>query len=186
MKKDEIDILFEKLKGQLDTFEPSPDHNANFLEKLQQQNKIVHLHPKKQNWIKLISIAASIALIIGIASVSLLINTNSLGDLASVSPQMKETQDFFTSAIQIQLEEINTASSVETKTLVDATMKQLAILESDYDFLKKDLILSGNDKRVISAMIKNFQKRASLLEKVLQKINTVNELKTQTNENIII
>ena len=70
--------------------------------------------------------------------------------------------------------------------LVNDALELLQKLESDYENLKKDLVRSGNDKRVISAMIKNFQKRANLLEEVLQKINEINELKLSQNESSIL
>ncbi|GAA4274220.1 hypothetical protein U6A24_22270 [Aquimarina gracilis] len=184
--EDNIEKLFERMQNQLDIHEPSGGHQMRFLEKLQQQNKVVQLQTKKRNWIKPLSIAASIAILIGIAAVSMMSSSIEEADLASVSPQMEETQSFFSSAIQVQLEEINKISSVETNELVADAMTQLEKLESDYEELKKDLVLSGNDKRVISAMIKNFQNRASLLEEVLQKMNNINEFKLTKNENSIL
>ncbi|GAA4278916.1 hypothetical protein [Aquimarina mytili] len=186
MKEDKVDQLFKRMQDQLDIHEPSADHQLRFLEKLQQQNKVIPLQPKKRNWYKAFAIAASIAVLFGIAFTMLPSNTSTEAELASVSPQMQETQSFFTSAIQIQLEEINKVSSEETKELVTDAMKQIAKLESDYETLKEDLVRSENDKRVISAMIKNFQKRANLLEEVLQKINEINEYKLSKNENSIL
>jgi len=185
--QDPIKKVFDHMKDRLDIHEPSTDHKARFLEKLQQQDTtVVSLQPKKRTWIKPLSIAASIAVIIGIAAMSLISAPVQEADLASVSPQMEEAQSFFTSAITSQLEEINSISSTETKELVADAMKQIEKLETDYATLKKDLVISGNDKRVISAMIKNFQKRANLLEEVLQKINTINEFKVKENEKSIL
>ncbi len=186
MKEDKIEQLFKRMHDQLDIYEPSADHQARFLEKLQKQNKVVTLSPKKRNWYKPLAIAASIAILFSIVLVNKVPSTPEKADLASVSPQMQETQSFFTSAIQSQLEEINKISSEETKKLVADAMLQIQKLESDYEILKKDLVSSDNDKRVISAMIKNFQKRANLLEDVLQKINNINEYKLLENENSIL
>ncbi|WP_298316423.1 hypothetical protein [uncultured Aquimarina sp.] len=184
--EDEIEKLFERMENQLDVYEPSADHKIRFLEKLQKQNKVVALQPKKRNWVRPLAIAASIAILIGMISIAPILNTNDEADLASVSPQMEETQNFFTVAIKAQLEEIDKNSSAETTGLVEDAMKQLDKLESSYQILKKDLVESSNDKRVISAMIKNFQKRASLLEEVLEKINNVNKLKLSENETNIL
>lgn len=189
MKKDSIDKLFENMEGQLDTYEPSVGHQMKFLEKLQQHNKqnnVVTLDSKKRNWLKPLAIAASITLVIGLATTNFMFTNNEEADLASISPQLQETQNFFTSAIEIQLEEIDNISTQETKELVADVMNQLEKIESDYETLKKDLVRSGNDKRVISAMIDNFKKRATLLEEVLQKINNINELKFLENENSIL
>jgi cobyric acid synthase len=51
--------------------------------------------------------------------------------------------------------------------------------------LKTDLVDSGNDKRVVYAMIKNFQNRIELLEQVIEKIEEVKNLNTNKNENTI-
>ncbi len=185
MKEDKVEKLFKRMQDQLDIHEPSADHQLRFLEKLQHQNKVIPLQPKKRNWYKPLAIAASIVVLFGIATMKLAPNTEE-AELASISPQMQETQSFFTSAIQIQLEEINKVSSTETKELVTDAMRQIEKLEFDYETLKKDLVRSENDKRVISAMIKNFQKRANLLEEVLQKINDINEYKLSENENSIL
>ncbi|GAA0720840.1 hypothetical protein GCM10009430_21430 [Aquimarina litoralis] len=184
--EDEIDKLFERMENQLDVFEPSADHKLRFLEKLQSQNQVISLQPKKRNWIRPLAIAASIAVLIGMISIAPIFQTNEKAELASVSPQMEETQNFFTVAIQNQLEEISKNSSEETNALVDDAMKQLEKLETSYEILKKDLVESSNDKRVISAMIKNFQQRASLLENVLEKINDINKLKLSENETNIL
>ncbi|WP_378173736.1 DUF4179 domain-containing protein [Aquimarina sp. SS2-1] len=184
--EDEIEKLFERMENQLDILEPSADHKVRFLEKLQEQNKVVTLPTTKRNWIKPLAIAASIAVLIGMISITPVFNTDDSADLASVSSQMEDTQNFFTVAIKTQLEEINKNSSAETIELVTDAMKQLEKLESSYEILKKDLVESNNDKRVISAMIKNFQKRASLLENVLDKINNINKLKLSENETNIL
>ncbi len=186
MKEDNIDQLFKRMQDQLDIHEPSSDHKIRFLEKLQLQNNAIPLPSKKRNWYNVFAVAASIAILFGIATTMLIPNISVEAELASVSPQMQETQSFFTSAIQTQLEEINKISSAETKELVTDAMTQMEKLESDYETLKKDLVRSQNDKRVISAMIKNFQKRANLLEEVLQKINDINKYKLSKNENSIL
>lgn len=185
-KKDEIDALFEDMEGQLDILEPSADHKINFSDKLQGYYKVMPLQPKKLSWKKPLSIAASITIILGVLSIATLFNTTEEADLASVSPKMQETQNFFTIAIQVQLEEINKNSSPETDKLIKDAMFQLEKLETNYHQLKKDLIQSNNDKRVISAMISNFQKRAFLLEGVLEKINVVNTLNLLEHETNIL
>ena len=62
-------------------------------------------------------------------------------------------------------------------------MAQLKTLEADYEKLKTDLGKSGNDKRVIYAMINNFQTRIDILQNVLSGIEQIKELKTQNDEN---
>jgi len=60
------------------------------------------------------------------------------------------------------------------------------VLENDYNKLKSDLVKSGQDHRVIYAMISNFQKRIDLLNKVLEKVNNINTLKNSPHENNLL
>ena len=55
-------------------------------------------------------------------------------------------------------------------------MKQIETLENKYEQLKEDLSESGDDSRVIYAMISNFQNRIDLLQNVLQKIEEIKPL----------
>jgi uncharacterized protein YqiB (DUF1249 family) len=67
--------------------------------------------------------------------------------------------------------------------MVTDALGQLALLEKDYESLKKDLVKSGYNQQVIYAMISNFQSRINLLKTVLEKIEKTQELKiTQKNE----
>ena len=86
---------------------------------------------------------------------------------------MAKTQDFFTKAIEEELYNINEARTPETQKLVNDALKQLKTLEIEYDKLTTDLAKSGEDKRVIYAMITNFQARINLLNTVLEDINSI-------------
>ena len=55
-----------------------------------------------------------------------------------------------------------------------------------YQKLKKDLVDSGEDKRVIYAMVTNFQQRTALLQNVLETIENIQKLKEQDNESNIL
>jgi len=181
MSKDNLDTLFEQFKNDFDLEEPSENHQARFLYKLSNHEKTVQKKPKLDFWKPLLGIAASILLLVVLTFVNQ--KSNDARDLASVSQEMAETQDFFTSSIELELKKITDESSPETQSLIKDALKQMTILENDYESLKKDLKESDDDKRVIYAMISNFQKRIDLLKNTLEQINTVKQLKNITNEN---
>jgi len=181
MKKDAIEELFENLDGSFDVYETPSGHKKRFLEKLNAAEKpsVIRL-----NWWKPLSIAASIAVLIAVGST--LLKTNpSESDLASVSPEMMQTQSFFTTTINKELQTLKSLTSPEAKILVDDALKQIDVLEKQYAGLKKDLVLSGNDKRVIYAMISNFQNRINLLQQVIEKIEEIKNLKANRDETTI-
>ncbi|NNL15055.1 MAG: hypothetical protein HKO81_00255 [Flavobacteriaceae bacterium] len=176
MNKDNLNTLFEDLENEFDIEAPNIGHQQRFLNKLNNQNKIATTDvPKRIFWKPLISIAASIVLL-----VALFFGTQQevmAKDLGSVSPEMAETENFFTSTISSELAKLNGETSPETVSLIQDALKQLETLEIEYAFLKQDLAESGDDQRVIFAMISNFQNRIELLQNVLQKIEEIKQLK---------
>ncbi len=182
MKKDRIDQLFKNLEGTFNVQDTPKGHQHRFLDKLNNQPKVEN---NSTYYLKrVISIAAVLAIIVTISG--LLINTNvKAADLASVSPEMEQTQSFFTSTINKELKTLRGFNSPETEALVQDALHQIEILESKYELLKTDLVDSGNDKRVIYAMISNFQNRIELLEQIINKIEEVKNLNTHKNENTI-
>ncbi len=186
MKKDNLNTVFENLEGQFDLEVPNNGHQNRFLEKLNNQQGVVKLTETKSKsvislWKPFIGIAASIALIISVfAGVQGELDSK---DLASISPEMAETQDFFTTAIATELEKLNSEESPEYQELIVDTMFQIKLLEENYEQLKIDLNDSGDDKRVIFAMISNFQDRIDLLQNVIEQIDNLKNDKNEQNEN---
>ena len=168
--KNNIDTWFEEQRNCFDIAEPLNDHETRFITKLQQHNE-------KQttrlgfNWWKPFAAAAAV-LILVFAGFNTITSKSNV-DLAAVSPEMAKTQDFFTKAIEEELYNINEARTPETQKLVNDALKQLKTLEIEYDKLTADLAKSGEDKRVIYAMITNFQARINLLNTVLEDINSI-------------
>lgn len=182
MEKDTIDDLFEGLKGEFDINEPNKDHELRFLDKLK-TNDLASNKPNKTsgfNWKPFLAIAAS--LVICFSVFITLQNKPEAMDLASVSPEMSETQDFFTATINNELKKLNSERSPLTEQIINDTLKQIQSLENEYQNLKTDLTESGEDQRVIYAMISNFQDRIDILNAILEEIETIKELKINTDE----
>ena len=170
-----FDNLFEQ---DFDISEPTIGHFNRFEKRLQKQDN--SKSNTNSNW-KWISIAASIALLFGIwfgqSSTS-----NGL-ELADVSPQMEETQTYFTSLIRSEIEKVNSEKNADNQTMINDAFVQLDKLERHYDELTIELKNSNADKRIIFAMISNFQQRAEVLQNLLEQIENNKQLKTTTYEN---
>lgn len=182
MEKDTIKDLFEELKGEFDINEPKLGHENRFLDKLKASD-ITSVETKKIinfNWKPFIAIAASVIICLG---VFMTINAQpEVMDLASVSPEMSQTQDFFTATINAELKKLNSERSPLTEQVITDALNRIELLEKDYQKLKKDLTESDKDQRVIYAMINNFQNRIDVLNTVLEQIETIKELKTNSDE----
>ncbi len=185
MKKDELDHLFDRLGGEFDTAAPSDSHKAKFLEKLQ-QNPVASSKPKTKvhrlDWWKPLLVAASILLVAGVFYTSNM--QTETKQLADISPEMSEAQAFFTRTIEKELFEIEKLNTPATAKLVDDAMARMKDLEDQYKGLQNDLTESGEDKRVIYAMIDNFQNRIDLLQQVLEHMEAIKVLNTLQPETL--
>lgn len=182
MSKDNIDKVFKSLEINFDIESPNQGHQTRFLNKLNNQNqehtKVVKL--KNYIWKPILGIAASIILLI---SISMGFNKNKgVADLSSVSPEMAQTQDFFTDTINEELKKLQEESSPEVQVLIQDALKRIKLLEKDYESLKVDLKDSGEDNRVIYAMISNFQNRIDILQNTLEQINIIKQFKNSSNQ----
>ncbi len=186
MKNNDFDSLFEELD--FDIEEPHSGHKERFSKKLGKQTDAPEAKGKVRSlWAPLIGIAASFVLaffllgeFIGPASA---VNNS---DLASISPEMKQTQEFYTGLIKKELTALNDEKSPETEGIINDALVQMEKLEKNYESLKEDLITSGKDNRVIHAMVQNFQQRIDLLNHVLTQIENIKTLKNENHENNII
>ena len=182
MEKDTIDDLFEGLKGEFDINEPNKNHELRFLDKLKTNDLTLNNSNKTSgfNWKSFLAIAASLVICF---SVFMSLQNEPVDlDLASVSPKLSETQDFFTVTIANELKKLNQERSPLTEQIINDALAQIEILENDYQNLKRDLTESGKDQRVIYAMISNFQNRIDILNTVLEQIEDVKQFKNNTNE----
>lgn len=177
-EQDNITQVFEHLDGSFDVHETPQGHQRRFLEKLNQEQT----KPKKLKIWKLGSIAAAITLLIILGGSMLVPQQPQEADLASVSSEMEQTQSFFTTTINAEIQALKQFESPENNTLIQDALLQVDKLEKDYQLLKKDLVESGNNKQVINAMITNFQNRISVLEQVSETIEKIKTLKNTTDE----
>ncbi|MBO6880993.1 hypothetical protein [Winogradskyella sp.] len=182
MQKDTLNDLFDNLKGEFDINEPNDGHENRFLDKLKASDSASVDSEKTSgfNWKPFLAIAAS--LVICFSVFATLQSEPEAMDLASVSPEMSEAQDFFTATIQTELKKLNNERSPLTEQVITDALNRIELLEKEYQNLKTDLNESNNDQRVIYAMISNFQNRIDILNTVLEQIETIKELKTNNDE----
>ncbi|WP_340198895.1 hypothetical protein [Ascidiimonas sp. W6] len=174
MKKDAIEELFTSLEHTFDIAEPENDHQARFMEKLQKSGvKPLRIAKKNKAWYwKPLSIAASIAILV-VFGLKLINNS-----VPNVSPEVEKTQFYFASLLNEEIEKLNTIADDDTKILVNDVMQQLTKLQEDYTLLEQELVKHGDHKKILYAMIINFQTRINLLQEVIHQIEEAKKLKT--------
>ncbi len=179
--KDKLDKIFKELENQFDVEEPNIGHFNRFEAKLNRSDKSIS--KKRFKLISYVAIAASVVLLFG---VWLGASFSSPGmELASISSEMEETQSYFITTIERELETIEEERNGDTEQIINDALTQLNILEEQYLSLTLDLKESTEDKRIIYAMISNFQQRIEILQNLLIRIEDVKQFKNQNNEKYV-
>lgn len=179
--KDNLENIFKNLENQFDLEEPNIGHFDRFEAKLNTPKQ-----KRSKNLFKIISsiaVAASVVLFVGIWIGNQ--NANKGMQLANVSTEMKETQSYFVSVINKELSTIEKERNADTDKIITDGLNQLKKLEKQYKALTLELKESTEDKRIIYAMISNFQQRIDVLQSLLIQIENVKQLKTNNNENFV-
>lgn len=145
------------------------------------------LKPPKKKERKLsyrwMSVAASVILVLGFWLGSN--HTEKQLLLADVSPEMAEAETFFVSTIKQELKEIENIRSPKTERIIEDALNQLERLEDKYKDLVNALNSSNNDRRIVYAMISNYQNRIEILQSVIKQIDQINNLKVNNSEDEI-
>lgn len=177
--KDNLENIFKNLENQFDIEEPTIGHFNRFEAKLNNSSTT----KKSYRLFSYVAFAASVVLLFGFwlgASFS-----NKGMELAGISTEMEETQNYFVSIIKTELSTIENERNSTTEKLINDTLEQLKKLETQYTTLTLELKESTEDKRIIYAMISNFQQRITILQSLLDQIEDVKQLKKQNDENYV-
>ena len=169
----------KELEGQFDVEVPDLGHFDRFQAKLEGESKA---KPKRNFW-KPLAIAASLMLLVSLSGPLFSSNTT---DLKDVSTEMGETQAYFTSVLNQEIKTLNALGTSENKQIISDALVQIKKLEDEYKKLTIQLKESNEDKRIVYAMIDNYQKRIDILKSVVNQINNINDSKFNSNENNFI
>lgn len=163
------------MTNSFDLYEPEIGHFDRFQSKLSKRNS----NKKWKTYLKY-GMVAGFALILGLSFTNFF-NINE--DLASVSPKMKQTQDFFEGHIEYEIAYIEKMKTTENSHLIEKGLEKLKKIESDYDKLKIELTKNGYNKSIINAMIMNYQQRIEVLQTIIVNIESKQNLNLTNNEN---
>ena len=178
--KNTMEDFFKKNREQFDVAEPNIGHFERFQARIKESDE----KPSRKGgtpWY-ILAVAASVLLFFGYWMGNYNQSSSSAGiELADVSPQMQETQNFYMATIQKELEVIKTKKTTANQQIIDDALVQLELLETNYRKLTLELKESNADKRVIYAMITNFQTRLHILQNLMDQLEEFEELVPQQN-----
>ena len=139
MKNKDFEGFFDDLN--FDIEEPHTGHQERFFKKLEKKKKAPEDKGRTRRlWTSVITIAASFVLAFLLLGEFLQVDSSvNHSELASISPEMKQTQDFYSSLITKELNAINAEKSPETEAIINDALNQMKKLERNYEDLKKSL-----------------------------------------------
>ncbi len=165
---DNLEKFIENNRESFDNEEPSIEHLENFKSKLNTKNKVII---KRSFIFKAAAILIITAITSLIAIKSYEINykndTNKQMTLSDVSVEYKEIESFYKNDVHIKIEELKSLTCKVEESQKTMIFDEISVLNGVYNNLQKELLSNPNDKRIIDAMINNYQIRVELLDKVI-------------------
>ena len=174
--------------------ELSKNHSTKFEALLQQE---LHQNKPKKNYIKWLSVAASIMLLVSIGiqfypnKIAKPIITKNDNDsttkqitLGNISPEFNTIETYYTNSINLEISQLDLSD--ENKELVDSYLLKIAELTKEYKNLTQELNTKGVNDATIDALIRNLQLRLQLLQRLKKQLNEFKNLNTKQNELQII
>ena len=190
--KDNIEeIILNNLK-ELNDFEPKDGHFERFQAKLNAQKK------KKTITLNVVwKVAAAVVFVLLAVNQAKIyfspengngVTAESNADftLASVSPEYKEVEFYYTNAINVELNQWNSMVadgfiSKEEQEMLDSEMTEF---ETRFKNLQTDLKANPNDERVINAMLEYYQAKLDIINMIVNKLEEVKQQKNKNHETI--
>ena len=174
--------------------ELSANHTPKFEALLQSE---IPQQKQKKQYLKWISIAASVVLLVslGIKLYSTktmeedLLNTETSSivkkiSLGSISPEFKTIETYYENSIKIEIGQLEMTE--ENTEIVDGYLFKIAELTKEYKSLTKELNTKGVNDATIDALISNLQLRLQLLKRLKKQLKKFKNLNTTQNETKII
>lgn len=102
-----------------------------------------------------------------------------------VLPEMQEMQVYYSSQIEKRLDELH-ALPPEQLGLDSTTRKELELRNDTYKLLEKELLNNPGNERIRAAMIRYYQMKLELLDRILSEQEKYNETDTPLNRKDVI
>lgn len=172
---DQLEKYIHDNRSEFDTGVPSLKVWSEIDRELDQKPKTRVIWMKRLRAIAAVAVLTVTACAIGFNMGQSSAENRSLGD---VSPEHAEMERYFQEQIQGNMAKL---ASYQQDGFVRADFQELDVI---YEELKRELesAPSGNEDQVIEAMIKNYQTKIDILERVLEKVQTTGQTNLKTEE----
>lgn len=184
---DELERLILDNRRSLEDEEPMEGHFERFEARLQRASKPTRVI----NFNTLLKVAAIVVfalLAVNQARIYLIPEKKAALSLGSISPEYREVEFYYTSAIEMGM---NQWEKLSREGLISESEQQMMMEEQQefdqmYQRLQKELEANPNDERVINAMIEYYQARMNLINLIINKLQEVKQKKNNKSHEIEI
>ncbi|MCK4406120.1 MAG: hypothetical protein KAT33_08720 [Bacteroidales bacterium] len=181
-----IEEKIRKNKEIFDSYEPNDGHFDRF------QKKLSKLHPQKKTNIfvrtnVLLKVAAVFIILVTVTFIIInytndnkqLIVTSNQEDIV-LPDELKEVKQYYTYLNQQKIEEIENldVSDEEAEKLKQMAFNEMTELDADNKELEKEYIESNNNERLFSSIVTNYRLLTSVLDRIIDNINQIQNQKT--------
>ena len=176
-KEKQIIDFFKSQVDVLDTEEMPEEHEFRVLKKIESKQK----SKKKSSWFKYGTIVASILMLLSL----FIFNKEEVSEIENNYPaELVEAKFYFEGLIDKELSKIHSHKNEANKVLIEDTLIEIQKLKAEEKVLLDQLSIQYN-RRIIDALIDNFQIKIDLLKRVSQQIEEINQLNNEYHENIL-
>lgn len=162
--------------------EPGAGHSGRFGEKLRSGRR----PSRKVRFRHILQVAASVAILIASGVVIVKSNQGS-GKTAAVEipEQYQEAYDYYVNQVNYRYDEISSFNFTEEEQK-EMLMNELSEMDTYYQDLLKELDAQPGDERVINALIRHYQMKVSVMDRIIEQLNQINDINKKENENTSI
>lgn len=177
-----IDDIIKKNKEAFNNNEPSPDHFGKFQKKLE----VAHLEIG-ESWFERYNIILKIAAAILIfAAVGTMLYTDTFSYLkntftneivaAELPAELLEVMAYYNVISDNKISQIDdlAVSEDEAARVKKMALKELQMLEDDRSELEAEYAANPKSERIMNALLLNQQKRAQILDRIINTLNQIN------------
>ncbi|MBE9468613.1 MAG: hypothetical protein IMY72_09905 [Bacteroidetes bacterium] len=166
---DKLEKIIINNRNSFDNLEPNDEHLERLEARLNNFNK--NNNYSFAYFLK----AASVTILIAISSLFIYNNLKpgNTKTLSNISPEYHDVETYYLAQVNSKIKQINNINFQDNNSQKELLKKEFTGLNSIYINLQKELKTNPNDKRVINAIINNYQMKIDILSNILDFLNTI-------------
>ena len=173
-ENDELEQLLQGAAKACEEVMPDDGHKTRFSERLDAIHQVGAGY-KRKIWYR----AAVVTVLLSISAVLSfqLMQSEPINTTVGLPDEVKKEQFYLETIVETAMSKIEAERNENTQTIIEEAFSQLKLLEEEQKRLEEEL-KEHYDKRIVKALMDNFQFRIRLLENVMEQIELSKEIES--------